>query len=132
MNLYGFTDSLATTARQPNKCTNGHSASRVSDGLCLGCLLQAGLTEDEDYGSESLGVLLSEIEILGHQPASQEILEEEIGRDGCDLPCEPTQSQPVGPAESPPDWHFAGKFSHPVKYSRPSPFSFRRSKHAGD
>ena len=92
MNLYGFTDSLATTARQPNECTNGHSASRVSDGLCLGCLLQAGLTEDEDCGSESLDALLSEIEILGHQPASQEPGDPREGdwAAWCDLPREPT------------------------------------------
>src|SRR5207249_2848122 len=108
MNLYGFTDSLATIARQPNECTNGHSASRVSDGLCLGCLLQAGLTEDEDCGSESLDALLSDIEILGHQPASQE-----PGDD-------PRNLLPIGTLPV--------KFSHPVKYSRPWPSSFRRSK----
>ncbi len=62
MNLYGFTDSLGTITLQPNECPHGHTALRVS-GLCLGCLLQAGLTEDEDSGSESLDALLSEIEI---------------------------------------------------------------------
>ena len=62
MNLYGLTDSLATITRQPNECPHGHIPLRVSNGLCLGCLLQAGLTEDEDSGSESLDALLSEIE----------------------------------------------------------------------
>jgi hypothetical protein len=60
MNLYGLTDSLA--GHQPNECPHCRSAFRVSSELCLRCLLQAGLTEDEDSGSESLDTLLSEIE----------------------------------------------------------------------
>jgi hypothetical protein len=63
MNLYGLTDLRATITGQPNECPHGHIALRVSNGLCLGCLLQVGLTEDEDSGSESLDALLSEIEI---------------------------------------------------------------------
>ena len=59
MNLYAFTDSLATIARQANECANGHTTLHVHNGLCLGCLLQAGLTEREDSGSESLDALLS-------------------------------------------------------------------------
>ena len=62
MNLYGLTDSLATITCQPNECPHGHIALR-SNGLCLGCLLQVGLTEDEDFGGESFDALLSEIEI---------------------------------------------------------------------
>jgi hypothetical protein len=62
MDLYGLTDSLATITRQPNECPHCHSALRVSSGLCLRCLLQAGLTEDEDSGSESLDAVLCEIE----------------------------------------------------------------------
>jgi hypothetical protein len=48
---------------QPDDCPHGHAVLHVSDGLCLGCLLQAGLIEDEDSGSESLDALLSEVEI---------------------------------------------------------------------
>ena len=62
MNSYGFTDSFATITRQPNECPHCHTAVRVSNGLCLRCLLQAGLTVDEDPGSERLDALLSEIE----------------------------------------------------------------------
>jgi hypothetical protein len=62
MNSYGFSDSLATNTLQPNECPHCHIAVRVSNGLCLRCLLQAGLTEDEDPGSESLDALLCEIE----------------------------------------------------------------------
>ena len=48
MNFYGLSDSLATITRQPNECPHCHAAVRVSNGLRLACLLQAGLTEDED------------------------------------------------------------------------------------
>jgi hypothetical protein len=62
MNLYGLTDSHATITHQPNECLHCENAFRVSCGLCLRCLLQAGLTEDEESGSESLDTLLSQIE----------------------------------------------------------------------
>ena len=62
MNLCDLTDSLATITHQPNECPHCHSALRVSSGLCLRCLLEAGLTEEEDSGSESLDALFSEIE----------------------------------------------------------------------
>jgi hypothetical protein len=62
MNFYGVTDSLATITRQPNECPHCHTAVRVSNGLCLRCLLQAGLTEDEDPRSTGLDALASEIE----------------------------------------------------------------------
>jgi hypothetical protein len=61
MNLYGLTDSLATITRQPNECPHCLTALRVSSGLCLRCLLQAGLTEDENSESECLDALRSEI-----------------------------------------------------------------------
>ncbi len=62
MNLYGLTDSHATITRQPSECPHCESELRVSSGLCLRCLLQAGLTEDEDSGSDNLDTLLSQIE----------------------------------------------------------------------
>ena len=62
MNPCDLTDSLATITHQPNECPHCHSALGVSSGLCLRCLLQAGLTEEEDSGSESLDALLCEIE----------------------------------------------------------------------
>ena len=62
MNFNGFTDSLATITRRPNECPHCQTAVRVSNGGCLRCLLQAGLTEDEDPGNDSLDALFSEIE----------------------------------------------------------------------
>jgi len=61
MSPYSFTDSPATITRQPNECPHCHTAVRVSYGLCLRCLLQAGLTDDEDPRSESWDTLLCEI-----------------------------------------------------------------------
>jgi hypothetical protein len=45
-----------------DECPQCDAAVRMKNGLCLLCLLQAGLTEDQDYGSESLEAFLSEIE----------------------------------------------------------------------
>jgi len=62
MNLFGLTDLIAPITHPSNECAHGHSASHVSNGLCLGCLLQAGLSDDKDSGSEGLDAVLSEIE----------------------------------------------------------------------
>jgi len=48
--------------RDLDGCPRCDAAVRMNNGLCLRCLLQAGLTEDEDSGSENLEALLSEIE----------------------------------------------------------------------
>lgn len=47
---------------EPGECPQCDTALRVNNGLCLLCLLQTGLTEDEDSGSESLEPLLSEFD----------------------------------------------------------------------
>jgi hypothetical protein len=62
MILYGFSDLLPAVAHEPGECPRCDTALRMNNGLCLLCLLQAGLTEDEDSGSESFEALLSEIE----------------------------------------------------------------------
>jgi hypothetical protein len=62
MILYGFTDLLPAIAHEPDECPRCETALRVNNGLCLLCLLQAGLTVDEDSRSESLDTLFSEIE----------------------------------------------------------------------
>ena len=62
MILYGFTDLLPAIPHEPDECPRCDTALRVNNGLCLLCLLQTGLTEDEDSGSESLEALLSEFE----------------------------------------------------------------------
>ncbi len=62
MIFYGLTDLLPAITHEPDECLRCDTALRVNNGLCLLCLLQAGLTEDEDSRSESLEALLSEIE----------------------------------------------------------------------
>ena len=62
MILYAFTDLLPAITHEPDECPQCDTALRVNNGLCLLCLLQAGLTEDEDSESESLEASLSEIE----------------------------------------------------------------------
>ena len=58
---YAFTDLLPAITREPDECPRCNTALRLNNGLCLLCLLQAGLTEDEDTRSGSLDTLLSEI-----------------------------------------------------------------------
>jgi len=62
MILHGSTDSLPAITHEPDDCPRCDTALSVNNGLCLLCLLQAGLTEDEDSRSGSLDTLLSEIE----------------------------------------------------------------------
>ena len=62
MTPYGFTDLLPASTHEPDECPRCDTALHVNKGLCLLCLLQAGLTEGGDSGSESLEGLLSEIE----------------------------------------------------------------------
>ena len=62
MILYGFTDLLPAIPHEPDECPRCDTALHVNNGLCLLCLLQTGLTEDGDSGSESLEALLSEFE----------------------------------------------------------------------
>jgi hypothetical protein len=61
MILYGSTDPLPAITHEPDDCPRCDTALRLSNGLCLLCLLQAGLTEDEDTRSGSLDTLLSEM-----------------------------------------------------------------------
>jgi hypothetical protein len=58
--LFDFADLLQVITHEPDECPQCGTALRVNPGLCLLCLLQAGLTEVEDGGSESLEALLSE------------------------------------------------------------------------
>ena len=61
MSLFGFTDSLGM--HEPDECPHCCGVFRVASGLCLRCLLEAGLTEGKGTSSENLEAsLLSEIE----------------------------------------------------------------------
>jgi hypothetical protein len=62
MILYGLTDLVPETTYKPDECPQCETALRVNNGLCLLCLFRAGLTEHEDFGSESREALLSEFE----------------------------------------------------------------------
>jgi hypothetical protein len=62
MILYGVTDLHTAITHELDECPRCDTALHVNKGLCLLCLLQAGLTEAEDSRSESLDTLLSEIE----------------------------------------------------------------------
>lgn len=83
MNLPGLTDSLANVVQEPVKCSECGGVSRLANGLCLGCLMRAGLEPSDESSHESFAALLSKIDIhdgnwrIGHY----EILEE-IARGG--------------------------------------------------
>jgi hypothetical protein len=62
MIVSAFTDLLPAITHEPDECPRCDAALHVNNGLCLLCLLQAGLTEDEDPGSEGIEALLCEIE----------------------------------------------------------------------
>ena len=62
MDLNGFTDSLPATPHEDDECPHCCGVVRMHDGLCLGCLVQTGLAEDDSSESENLDTLLSEIE----------------------------------------------------------------------
>ena len=50
----------STDLLEQGECPRCDTALRMNNGHCLLCLLQTGLTEDEDSGSESLEALFSE------------------------------------------------------------------------
>jgi hypothetical protein len=63
MDFNGLTDSFGTPQHEDDECPHCCGVVRVHhNGLCLGCLVQAGLIEDEGAEGENLDALLSEIE----------------------------------------------------------------------
>ena len=82
MNLGGLTDSVASLVADVEKCPRCDSASRVGQGLCVSCLLQSGLGEEESE-TDSLDALFAEVEIrdTDWQLGNYQILGE-IGRGG--------------------------------------------------
>jgi hypothetical protein len=62
MDLNNLTDSVAATPHEPDECPHCCSVVRVHNGLCLGCLVQTGLTGGEGSEGENLDATLSEIE----------------------------------------------------------------------
>jgi len=62
MDLNNLSDSLAASSHEHDECPHCCSVVRVHNGLCLGCLVQTGLSEGEGSEPENLDTILSEIE----------------------------------------------------------------------
>jgi tetratricopeptide (TPR) repeat protein/TolB-like protein/tRNA A-37 threonylcarbamoyl transferase component Bud32 len=79
----GLSDSIASVLADPRPCPHCHSSSHISGGLCVGCLLEAGLDPEDEGDSESLVGILAEINLPDRnwRLGNYEILEE-IGRGG--------------------------------------------------
>jgi len=83
MTLSGLSDSIASVIADPAQCPHCDSSSHIAGGLCVGCLLQAGLEPDDECAPESLVSALAEISLpdKNWRLGNYEILEE-IGRGG--------------------------------------------------
>ena len=79
----GLSDSIASVIADPAQCPHCDSSSRIVGGLCVGCLLQAGLNPDDECAPEMLVTALAEITLpdKNWRLGNYEILEE-IGRGG--------------------------------------------------
>jgi serine/threonine protein kinase/tetratricopeptide (TPR) repeat protein len=79
----GLSDSIASVIADPAQCPQCNSSSRIGGGLCVGCLLQAGLEPDDECAPETLVSALAEITLQDKnwRLGNYEILEE-IGRGG--------------------------------------------------
>jgi tetratricopeptide (TPR) repeat protein/tRNA A-37 threonylcarbamoyl transferase component Bud32 len=79
----GLSDSIASVIADPAQCPHCDSSSRIVGGLCVGCLLQAGLNPDDECAPEMLVSALAEITLpdKNWRLGNYEILEE-IGRGG--------------------------------------------------
>src|ERR1700741_731263 len=85
MEFSGLTDSPASILTEPTKCRDCSTTPRLADGLCLKCLLQGALLEDERTGSSGteLTNTFAELELseAKWRIKDYEILDE-IGRGG--------------------------------------------------
>jgi serine/threonine protein kinase/tetratricopeptide (TPR) repeat protein len=79
----GLSDSIASVIADPPQCPHCDSSSQIVDGLCVGCLLQAGLDPDDECAPEMLVSALAEVTLpdKNWRLGNYEILEE-IGRGG--------------------------------------------------
>jgi hypothetical protein len=62
MDFTGLTDSIPGTPHDHDECPHCCGIVRMHNGVCLGCLVQTGLTADGGAENDNLDVLLSEIE----------------------------------------------------------------------
>jgi serine/threonine protein kinase len=79
----GLSDSIASVIDDPRPCPHCDSSSHIAGGLCVGCLLEAGLDPADGCESADLSGLLAEVNLLDQnwRLGNYEILEE-IGRGG--------------------------------------------------
>jgi serine/threonine protein kinase/tetratricopeptide (TPR) repeat protein len=79
----GLSDSIASVIEDPQPCPHCDSSSHIAGGLCVGCLLEAGLDPGEEGEAESLNGILAEVNLPDQnwRLGNYEILEE-IGRGG--------------------------------------------------
>ena len=79
----GLSDSIRNVINDARPCPHCDSSSQIAGGLCVGCLLEAGLDPPDEDGADSLDALLSEINLPDQnwRLGNYEILEE-IGRGG--------------------------------------------------
>src|ERR1700738_981361 len=79
----GLSDSIASLLGDSRPCPHCDSSSHIAGGLCVGCLLEAGLDPADDTESEALTDILAEINLPDQnwRVGNYEILEE-IGRGG--------------------------------------------------
>jgi serine/threonine protein kinase/Tfp pilus assembly protein PilF len=79
----GLSDSIASVVANPRPCPHCDSSSHIVDGLCVGCLLEAGLDPADESESEPLADILAEVNLPDQnwRLGNYEILEE-IGRGG--------------------------------------------------
>lgn len=79
----GLSDSIASALADARPCPRCDSSSHIAGGLCVGCLLEAGLDPAEEGETESLTGLLAEVNLPDQnwRLGNYEILEE-IGRGG--------------------------------------------------
>jgi serine/threonine protein kinase/tetratricopeptide (TPR) repeat protein len=81
----GVTDSPASILSEPRKCTKCGATSRIADALCLKCLLEGALLDDESRSpsGSTLTDILAEVKLgaAKWRTGNYEILDE-IGRGG--------------------------------------------------
>ena len=83
MNVCGLTDSLANVVPEAKKCPQCDGVSHLANGLCLACLMQAGLDNRDEGNIESFDSAIVKIDIqdTAWRIGPYEILEE-IARGG--------------------------------------------------
>lgn len=62
MDFTALNDAVSANPHEHGECPHCCGVVRMHNGLCLGCLVQTGLTEEDGHEGDNLDTLLSEIE----------------------------------------------------------------------